>query len=394
MVSSAVHSLCRVCFSQQTKSTECKSSIGHLVHVDPRWDLVYIIIQSIGIYIAKLLSRSFPQDPSSEPGKIKHICESNSASHVLEPFSAVFSPVFVVDAQACLSFLATETQRDWNGQPTYTSCRRNLLFSQFDYMVGVGPKDQGLWISPYSFNMAKPQQNMFPLAATSRLPHSLNSPRQTDETQYRNVKGPNDQKQHTASAESPLRLWQVHDFCHGILNLQSLHVGHVLHVLKFRNFHQNYQIHPKTFWNAWAWGWHPFPRILKPSKLHIHKRAAWDRAQNEAKWQRRNRIWYVCITLCKGISLCLFSWVMLCLTLNLTPPYRLKQLIKTDFTKTLIYIPSSRGGPLFVLWLQMKAGCPWLRFCSAWNFGCSGPGSGLSLLCFQIAFTRVFQNNQ
>ena len=74
------------------------------------WDLVYIIIQSMRIYIAKLLSRSFPQHPSSEPGKIKHIRESNSASHVLEPFSAVFSPVFVLDAQACLSFLATETQ--------------------------------------------------------------------------------------------------------------------------------------------------------------------------------------------------------------------------------------------------------------------------------------------
>ena len=53
-----------------------------------------------------------------------------------------------------------------------------------------------------------------------------------------------------------------------------------------------YQIHPKdvkTFWNALAWGWHPFPRILKPSKLHTHKRAAWDRVQNEAKWQRDNR---------------------------------------------------------------------------------------------------------
>ncbi len=162
----------------------------------PRWDLVYTVyavyvykymnIQSITVYVAKLLSRSFPH-PSAEPGKIKHISESNSASHVLEPFSAVFSPVFVLDAQAFLSFLATETKRDWNGQPMYTSCRRNLLFSQFDFMVGVGPKDQVLWISLYSFNMAKPHQNMFALAGCQSiwrlLPHPLNSPSQTNEKQ-------------------------------------------------------------------------------------------------------------------------------------------------------------------------------------------------------------------
>lgn len=49
MVSSAVHSLCRVCFSQQTKSTECKSSIGHLVNVDPRWDLVHFLHRKIAL---------------------------------------------------------------------------------------------------------------------------------------------------------------------------------------------------------------------------------------------------------------------------------------------------------------------------------------------------------
>ena len=257
------------------------------------------------------------------------------------------------------------------------------------YMVGVGPKDQGLWISPYSFNMAKPQQNMFALAAASRLPHSLNSPHQTKGNTRHAFEGFCWEKVSQALAGAWFLPWDIESPKPG-----QRHVLHVRHVLKTGTSRFLYQIHPKTaktFWNALAWGLHPFPRILKPSKLHIHKRAAWDRVQNEAKWQIYNRIWYVCITLSKGISLYLFSWVMLCLTLNLTPPHRL---IKTDFTKTLIYIPSSRGGPLFVWWLHMKAGCPWLRFCSAWNFGCSGPGSGLSLLCFQIAFTRVFENNQ
>ena len=240
------------------------------------------------------------------------------------------------------------------------------------YMVGVGPKDQGLWISPYSFNMAKPQQNMFALAAASRLPHSLNSPHQTKGNTRHAFEGFCWEKVSQALAGAWFLPWDIESPKPG-----QRHVLHVRHVLKTGTSRFLYQIHPKTaktFWNALAWGLHPFPRILKPSKLHIHKRAAWDRVQNEAKWQIYNRIWYVCITLSKGISLYLFSWVMLCLTLNLTPPHRL---IKTGLhentdlytiikRRTFVCLMASHEGrmPMVAVLLCLKF---WLQWTGQWT---------------------------